>query len=239
MSSTDTASEVDTFLTPPKRRSKKHLNVEMKQVILNVYKHEIVENQTSTIDEVVLKVSRKVGVCRASVFNVIREYKRNHTFSEPNTNKNKKTIVKSLDEADKHAIRRKVHDFFFKNEIPTIDKVLKEVNEDAVLPSFKRSTFYKLLKHLNFKWKKRGRNSLLMDREEIVLWRRDYLIKIKSFREQNRKIYYLDETWVNAGHTTSNVWVDETITTSRKAFLEGLSTGLKNPTGMFQAFSSP
>lgn len=60
-----------------------------------------------------------------------------------------------------------------------------------------------------------------MDREEIVLWRRDYLIKIKSFREQNRKIYYLDETWVNAGHTTSNVWVDETITTSRKAFLEG------------------
>jgi len=143
-----------------------------------------------------------------------------------------------LDEADKHAIRRQMHNFFL-NETPTIDKVLKEVNDDAVLPSFKRSTFYKLLKHLNFKWKKRGRNSLLIDREEIVLWRREYLIKIKSFREQNRKIYYLDETWVFAGHTTSNVSVDETITTSRKAFLEGLSTGLKNLTGMLQTFSSP
>ncbi|VEN35550.1 unnamed protein product [Callosobruchus maculatus] len=155
----------------------------------------------------------------------------NHSFSEPITREHRKGIVTSLDEADKHAIRRKVHEFFFRNEIPTIDKVLEEVNGDTTLPNFKPSTFHKLLKHLNFKWKKRGRNSLLMDREEIVLWRREYLIKIKSYRDQNRKIYYLDETWVNAGHTTSKVWVDETVTSSRRAFLDGLSIGLKNPAG--------
>ncbi|XP_074035663.1 uncharacterized protein [Leptinotarsa decemlineata] len=41
----------------------------------------------------------------------------------------------------------------------------------------------------------------------------------------------MDETWVNAGHTTPKVWVDETVTSSRRAFLDGLSTGLTNPSG--------
>lgn len=231
MSSTESADEVRHLLSPVKKRRRRHLSVEMKETILNVYKVEMEENQHLTVDEVVVKVSTKIGVCSASVYNVIREHKRNHTFCEPKTNQNRVTIVNSLDEADKHAIRRKVHEFFFRNEIPTITKVLNKVNEDAMLPNFKRSTFDKILKDLNFKWKKRGRNSLLMDRQEIVLWRREYLVKIKSFREQNRKIYYLDETWVNAGHTTSKVWIDETVTSSRQAFLDGLSTGLKNPSG--------
>ncbi|CAH2001242.1 unnamed protein product [Acanthoscelides obtectus] len=202
-SSTDTADEVVSSCSPPRKRSKKrHLSAEMKEIQRE-------ENEASTIKEIVVKVSHKVGVCRASVFNVLRQYKKNHTFSAPMTSKHRKSIVKSLDEADKHTIRRKVHEFFFRNEIPTIDKVLQE--------------------HLNFKWKKRGRNSLLLDREEIVLWRRDYLTKIGKYRNQNRKIYYLDETWVNAGHTTSKVWVDDSVTSSRRAFLDGLSTGLKNP----------
>lgn len=56
------------------------------------------------------------------------------------------------------------------------------------------------------------------------------MIAIKAYKNENRKIYYLDEAWVNAGHTTTKAWVDETVTSSRRAFLDGLSTGLKNPT---------
>ncbi|XP_062532866.1 uncharacterized protein LOC134201642 [Bombyx mori] len=40
----------------------------------------------------------------------------------------------------------------------------------------------------------------------------------------------MDETWVNAGHTVSKAYVDTTITSKRQAFMEGLSTGAKNPT---------
>ncbi|RVE47972.1 hypothetical protein evm_007380 [Chilo suppressalis] len=40
------------------------------------------------------------------------------------------------------------------------------------------------------------------------------------------------ETWVNAGHTTKKTWSDGSIKSSRQAFLDGLTTGLKNqPTG--------
>ena len=44
-------------------------------------------------------------------------------------------------------------------------------------------------------------------------------------------MYFLDETWVNEGHTVSKVWVDSNIKTKKQAFLSGLTTGLKNPSG--------
>lgn len=50
-------------------------------------------------------------------------------------------------------------------------------------------------------------------------------------RAQGRQIFYLDETWINAGHSKSNIWMDKTIEHSRQAFLEGLSTGLRSPSG--------
>ncbi|XP_072380710.1 uncharacterized protein [Diabrotica undecimpunctata] len=72
---------------------------------------------------------------------------------------------------------------------------------------------------------------MLTDRDDLVIWRREFLRQIKDHRNGNRKIYYLDETWINAGHTKSKTWIDKSVTSSRKAFLDGLSTGLKNPSG--------
>lgn len=57
------------------------------------------------------------------------------------------------------------------------------------------------------------------------------MYKIRSYRAQNRPIYYLDETWVNAGETHTRAWVDTTVTSSRDAFLRGLTTGQKEPSG--------
>lgn len=234
MSSTDTAHEdVEVGISPPKKRSKKgHLDVRMKEIILNVYKCEMRENPTLVLEELQNRVADKTGVCSRTVYNVIKEYKETHTFSAPKRKLTYKKYIDSIDDFDKNAIRRKVHQFFFRNELPTIDKVLREVNDDPDLPDFKRTTFYKLIKELNFKFQSRGRNSMLLDRNEIVLWRREYLVKIKSYRNENRKIYYLDETWVNAGHTKTKIWVDASVSSSRQAFLDGLSTGLKNPSGM-------
>ena len=58
---------------------------------------------------------------------------------------------------------------------------------------------------------------MLIDREDVVLWRRKYLRHIKQYREEGHLIYYLDETWV---HTT--------IKSARQAFNERFSAGLKN-----------
>lgn len=203
-------------LSPPKKRPKKgHLGIHEKNMVLNVYKHELQESPERLISEIVQQVADKTGICRASVFNIIREYRTTGRFSAPKTNQNRNNSISAVDDFDRNAIRRKIHEFFFRNELPTIDKVLNIVNADPDLPNFKRSTFHKFLKTLNFKHERRGRNSVLLDKEEIVLWRRTYLKDIKRYRNENRQIYYLDETWINAGHTKSKIWVDKTVTSSR------------------------
>ncbi|CAH1971032.1 unnamed protein product [Acanthoscelides obtectus] len=55
-----------------------------------------------------------------------------------------------------------------------------------------------------------------------------------EYRRQSRKIYYLDETWVNAGHTVKKTWIDKNVVRNRQASIEGLSTGLRGPSGKGQ-----
>jgi hypothetical protein len=61
--------------------------------------------------------------------------------------------------------------FVFRHELPTVDKVLTAVNEDTILGTYRRTTFYNLLKELHFKYVRRGRDSMLIDKDDIILWR--------------------------------------------------------------------
>ncbi|XP_049268658.1 uncharacterized protein LOC125757264 [Rhipicephalus sanguineus] len=88
-----------------------------------------------------------------------------------------------------------------------------------------------MLNDLGFAFRKRTRNSALLERDDIVAWRRKYLRTIREMRRQRRTIYYLDETWVNAGHTKGRVWTDTSVMTRQDAFRQGLSTGLRAPSG--------
>jgi hypothetical protein len=54
---------------------------------------------------------------------------------------------------------------------------------------------------------------------------------VKRYCAKGKKIYYLDKTWLTAGHTPSKTWVDDNVKSSRQAFLEGLTTGVQHPTG--------
>ena len=95
------------------------------------------------------------------------------------------------------------------------------------LPNMGRTSLHKLLKSIGFEFIKKNKLTIIFDRDDILMWRRSYLRSIKKYRHDNRHIFYLDETWVNEGHTTSKVWSDSTIKTPKQAFLSGLTTGLK------------
>ncbi|CAK9810936.1 hypothetical protein ANTPLA_LOCUS6733 [Anthophora plagiata] len=55
--------------------------------------------------------------------------------------------------------------------------------------------------------------------------------KNPSGKAEGRHIYYLDETWVNAGDCHKKIWMDSTVHSSRDAQKRGLSTGIPEPTG--------
>ncbi|XP_050422420.1 uncharacterized protein LOC126834501 [Adelges cooleyi] len=64
-------------------------------------------------------------------------------------------------------------------------------------------------------------SSALLERDDIVSWRRRYLENIRHYRQQGRPIYYLDETWVDTREMIDQAAVD--------AFLNGLATGQEEP----------
>ncbi|XP_022173581.1 uncharacterized protein LOC111036015 [Myzus persicae] len=215
----------------------KFIGTGQRKIIVNLYKkivkHQL-ENPDSprmTLREMIVDISKSSGIGQRSVQNILSEYKNQGTITSPNKKKIRPTIIEKIDEFDKNAIRQKIHNFWRNREVPTVDKMLIAINEDETLPNIKRSSFQKVLKDLQFQYVKKKRNSALLEREDLIAWRRSYLVKIKHYREQNRPIYYLDETWVNAGDTHSRTWTDTTINSSRDAFLKGLTTGQKEPSG--------
>lgn len=98
-------------------------------------------------------------------------------MSSSNKKKIRPTIIEKVNDFEKiNSIREKIRSFWFDSEVPTLSKVLAAINENETLPNMKRSSFQKISK-------KRTIN----------------LNTIKQYRAQGRQIYYLDETWVNAG----------------------------------------
>ena len=83
---------------------------------------------------------------------------------------------------------------------------------------------------LGFKFKRRGMDRIIYERDDLVSWREKYLREIAKVRETEpqREIVYMDETWLNEGHRLQKGWVD--LVTLNKAnrkllYNEGLTVG--------------
>ena len=115
----------------------------------------------------------------------------------------------TIDDFDRHAIIRKVHQFYQRREFPTLDTLLAEIRRDLHFTGG-RTTLWKFLKKNGFTFKKQDGRRFLVQRPEIVMQRHQYLRKIKKLRQSKpqSKIIYLDETWINANHSPSKCWVD-------------------------------
>ncbi|KAL4156027.1 hypothetical protein QTP88_000062 [Uroleucon formosanum] len=225
-------------VSPSKKNPRgKFVGTDQKQIIINMYKDKVkqqLENPDSpklTYRQMLLEISKSSGIGQRTVQTTLTEYKTKGTVSSPNKKKIRPTILEKVDSFDKDAIRRKIHGFWLNREVPTLPKMLVAINEDDTLPNFKPSSFRKILKDLQFVYAKKSRNSALIEREDIIIWRGRYLDQIRKYREQNRPIYYLDETWVNSGETHSRTWRDSTVNSLRDAFLTGLTMGQKEPSG--------
>ncbi|XP_057671356.1 protein FAM200A-like [Diorhabda carinulata] len=108
-----------------------------------------------------------------------------------------------------------------------LDEISAEYNDVTYYCEVRWMSKGKMLK----RYLKRSHKSVLIERDDIVRWRRQYLTSIKRYRSEGRPIYYLDETWLNEGHTKAKVWIDTNIKNKTQAINEGLSTGLKSPSG--------
>lgn len=206
-------------------------------MIMNAYIEMRYANPVLTEDEACKAVGKLLAVGVGIVHEVRKETKAADELHEPHatlstpSRKRPASVGKSRRNAKYGdfvlcALRSCVHRFFRRNEIPTVEKIKIEFCASPELPSLQAWTVRRLLRDIGFRREKRGRNSLLIEREDIILWQQKYLRDIARHRQQSRQIFYLEETWVTAGHTVSMVWIDTTVITSHKAFMDGLTTSV-------------
>ncbi|XP_026815585.1 uncharacterized protein LOC113555472 [Rhopalosiphum maidis] len=213
-------------------------NSQWKINIINAYKTKFAEQanmpakQKPKYRDLIKSISKETGIGQRTVSTILSEYKKNGTVTSPNRKINRPTIIEKVDDFYKNEIRKIIHEFWLRKEVPTMIKVLMIMHENSNFPTFSNTSFRKILKDLNFEFIKISHdkyNNALIEKRDIVLWRRKYLESIKYYRQQNRPIYYLDETWVNNEDTSDKTCVDRSVISD--TFLQRLTTGQKNQSG--------
>lgn len=218
-------------VTPVKKNKRgKVIRSKQKRLVINLYKTKKANKPNILYKQLIQELMTETGIGRNSIEKIISEYNGNKTISSPIMKKNRPKIIEVIDDFYKNAIRQKVHSFWQNRDPPTLDKIVNSVSKDDSLPTLKRTTMYNLLKDLNFIYTKRKQNSVLSEREDLIVCRRNYLRSIKAYREEGRTIYYLGETLVG------EKLVDDSIRSNINAFRKELTTDASNPTDKSKYF---
>jgi hypothetical protein len=69
------------------------------------------------------------------------------------------------------------------------------------------------------------------------VWRHDYLLLIKAYRNKGTNGVYTAELWVDTETAVGKIWKDMTLKAPQQDFLAYLSTGLKPPNALGLCFA--
>jgi transposase len=156
------------------------------------------------------RVIEMTGTSMSSVKIIRREAKGEETtkFESPRKRQKKRAIENvALDYFDCDVIRRTIHEFYAVHKIvPTIRKLIPVLREKINF-THQRETLRKILHEIGFRFKKsQNKRKQIMERSDIILSRTQFLRNIKRYREENRPIVYLDETWIDSNLTFGKCW---------------------------------
>ncbi|KAG0410409.1 hypothetical protein HPB47_012473 [Ixodes persulcatus] len=139
---------------------------EARQVVLNVYYKLRCESPNESYKAIVQRTSELTRVGYSTIFRwkKLVQSSPDGTPSVPSPKRKRKRSAPPtpslLDSFDRGTLRLIVHDLFRRNECPTLSK----------FPKISRTTLWRALVDLGFTFVKRNRDSLLMERTDLVLW---------------------------------------------------------------------
>ena len=192
------------------RGKKKAFRKCCKEMILKTKRYFTVNKKKFNISNVNLATAKCLGISKVTVVRVSKEAIFNGGFIEDAKfhNSGRKKII--LEEFYQAAVRRLMQDFYRKFEFPTVKALHAKLKDQFPdFPTVTRHILRCALKSMKFKYKKFNKKPVLMESTAIKTSRLEYLRKIKQFRNEQRKIYYLDETWCGATHTRKFGWIEE------------------------------
>ncbi|XP_063231433.1 uncharacterized protein LOC134535938 isoform X3 [Bacillus rossius redtenbacheri] len=132
---------------------------------------------------------------------VLKYYKKDiEEVSTPGKKRKKRPQEgKSLDTVDDftvNAIRNAIYRMYAEGLNVTVDTILKEIRERQIDYYGGRSSLHKLLKKMGFSWTTVDGRKALIENENIVLQRIDFLRKYKEEKERGANFIFVHETWI-------------------------------------------
>ncbi|XP_063235752.1 uncharacterized protein LOC134538391 isoform X4 [Bacillus rossius redtenbacheri] len=152
---------------------------------------------------------------------VLKYYKKDiEEVSTPGKKRKKRPQEgKSLDTVDDftvNAIRNAIYRMYAEGLNVTVDTILKEIRERQIDYYGGRSSLHKLLKKMGFSWKTVDGRKALIENENIVLQRIDFLRKYKEEKERGANFIFVDETWIFQRGTVSKSWQDKSLQSAKR-----------------------
>lgn len=177
-------------------------------------KEKVNKGPLSNVDKVVERVSEATGIHRNTISSILKEGRNGEdAIMTPGKKREKKFTKTGIDSFTEAAIRNHIYAYYERKEIATIPKLMSSLQE-AELFDGSDFSLRKILSNLGFKWKKINNRLVLKERTDIVALRCEFLRAISDV--DFNQVIFLDETWVNAGHTVTTSWSDGSVKSARK-----------------------
>lgn len=140
-----------------------------KTIILNVFKYFRIEFPEKCVTEIVRRTSKATGCSEKSIFQFRKEEASAEGFKVPSTTKIRRNInINSrdikYDNTVRQGIRNIIYELKYKNIVPSLNTILKQVNADPQLPKFSLMTLRRLLSDMGFCYEKNGNKSILVEK---------------------------------------------------------------------------
>lgn len=164
------------------------------------------------------RVADALGIGKKTVTQILNEKygpsgSEENRLGTPKKRKREKKVV-GIDNFDAAAIRNHIYGYYSRKEYPTRKKLIISLNE-AGLFSGGKTSLSKVLKSIGFRYKKADKRKILLERYDIVLKRLTFLRQVNKITDWDN-VVFVDETWLNANHTVSRTWTDDTAASTSK-----------------------
>lgn len=214
-----------TIVSDFSRAKGKPITSKEKKVILNVWNYFQRTYPKTKVETLTSETAAATGFSVRSVERARAELKKTSKLvtlgkKKPNLSKSKRI---NCDEFTRSGLRKHVQNFFRLNEHPTTEKLFYAILQDATMPKMSRYKICTLLKEIGFRYRRKKKKNILVEKNDIVHWRIQYLRDIAKYREAGRPIFYLDETWISNSQAKENAVFEESTDNPREPGANGIA----------------
>lgn len=205
------------FATMSSTIGQKVLHSQAREIVFNVYNYLKTENENCSIIDIKGMVSSATGVSIRTIGRIIKEgntppeNESDPLFKSPGKKRQRVFSVTGLQDYECYHYRNIIYNFHKSENCRVTLAALQQTLRNTLDWQGQASSLRVVLNKLGFKWRRAHNNrKLLIEKSDIRALRIAYLNKIKKFRQEQRPIVFLDETYIHGGHTISKSWSDDT-----------------------------